>query len=113
MLYTPTKAYWCCLNPRERQMITLLIGAFAVNPEYVTQATYTVFTFLTGRAAFILMNAQFLITYGLTEGEIINEDGLPVPVVFFDLEQWSEFYAFSLTDDFICLAPCKFLTFPL
>lgn len=94
-------------------MLTLLIAAYAVNNEYVLQSTYTTFTFVTGRAGFINMNLQFLVTYGLTEGFVLDEDDLPVLVVFFDADQWALLLAFSVTDAFICSNPCSFLTFPL
>ncbi len=113
ILYTPMNVWWCCLHPRERNMITLLIAAYITNPAYILRTAYDLLIFVTGRAAFINMNAQFEITYGLTPGTILDPDGVPIDVVFFDELQWPVFLAFSLTPEFICAAQCKLFTFPL
>jgi len=113
MLYTPINRWWCCQNPRERNMTVFLIGAYVANDEYVTLAQYTVFSFLTGMAALSLLSASYVERYGLEYGSIIDGEGNPTAVYFFDAEQWAEFYVFSLTDAFICTSPCQLLTFPL
>ena len=94
-------------------MTTYLIGAYAVNPEYVDAATYTVFSFLSGLAALNKLSAYYQIAYGLEEGIIIDGEGNPVAVYFFDQPQWLAFLGFSVTDAFICESPCKLLTFSL
>lgn len=111
-LYTPIKSWWCCLNPSIRNMVILLIPSFFANEEYVLGSQYTVYALVTGLAASITIDAYFKSHYGLTDGFILDEEGLPVAVVFFDLDQWTLFLAFSATDDFICTGQCKLLTFP-
>jgi hypothetical protein len=113
MLYEPFKTWWCCLNPRERTAIQLLIVLWIGNNEYCLQTQYTVVAFISGLASSILMDDFFKAHYGLTDGFIPNGDDPPIAVVFFDTTLWPLLYAFSLTDDFICDVPCKLLTFPL
>jgi len=94
-------------------MVQLLIGSWFLNNEYVTQFQFTLFSFATGLASLTLVSEYFIQHYGLTSGTIIDEEGDPVAVYFFDSELWPAFYVFSLTDDYICAEPCSLLTFPL
>jgi len=112
MLYQPFKTWWCCLNPRERTALQLLVIAYFSNEEYITESAYTVIAFMSGLASSILMDEYFISHYGLTAGIIIDEEELPVSVFFFDTTFWPAMLEFSLTDEFVCLAPCKLLTFP-
>jgi len=112
LIVEPFDLWWCCLNPRERNSIVLLIGAWFTNNEYITQFGFTLIAFTTGLASLTLVSEYFIQHYGLTAGIIIDEEGEPVNVYFFDEELWAAFYAFSLTDEFICSEPCKLLTFP-
>lgn len=105
-LSEPYEDWWCCLNPRESSALTLLTISYFANSEYITQTAYTVIAFSSGLAALSLLNAYFIQHYGLTEGIVLDEEGLPVPVLFFDVEFWALFYAFALTDQFACPKPC-------
>lgn len=53
----------------------------------------------------------FIAIYGLEPGVILDPDGNPIDVLYFELTFWSQFYAFSLTDDFICAEPCRVLAY--
>lgn len=88
----------------------LLVSYFA-NNEYVTQSAYTVISFVSGLASLTMVNEFFIAHYGLTSGVIFDEEDLPVAVFFFDTEFWPLFYAFSLTDPFLCSEPCMFFEF--
>lgn len=111
MVNTPISVWWCCLNPRERTMISLLIGSYFANNEYVLASTYTLYAFITGMAVSIKMDTHFKALYGLTDGTILDEEGDPVAVVFFDALTWANFYTFSQTADFTCPDPCSLLGF--
>lgn len=94
-------------------MVQLLTGSWFLNPEYVTSFQFTLYSFATGLASLTLVSEYFIQHYGLTSGVIIDEEGDPVSVYFFDATLWPSFYDFSLTDEYICAAPCSLLTFPL
>lgn len=111
MIVEPFSAWWCCLNPRERSAITQLTVAFFANEEYITQEGYTFVAFTSGLASFSKLNEYFIQHYGLTSGIILDEEGLPVSVFFFDPELWSALLDFAFTDAYICANPCKLLTF--
>jgi len=111
MLSVPFSDWWCCLNPRERNMVSALIVEWLTNDEFITLESYTILAFTFGLAALTEVNAYFIIHYGLTEGIWIDPDNNPVQVLYFDSTLWPSFYAFSLTDDFVCLEPCELLTF--
>lgn len=93
-------------------MIALLISSWFTNHEYVTQSQFTIYAFVTGLASLTLVSEYFIKHYGLTSGVILDEEGNPVSVFFFDDELWLEFYIFSQNDKFVCTEPCKLLTFP-
>lgn len=93
-------------------MLSLLVGAYLTNEEYVTQATYTTFAFFTGLAPLIEMNGFFRQYYELESGIIIDPEGEPVSVLYFGTTWWPYLAIFSLTDSFICGTPCAILTFP-
>jgi fucose permease len=84
----------------------MLTVSYFSNEEYITQAAYTVIAFVSGLAALSILNAFFITHYGLTEGIVLDEEGLPVPVLFFDVEFWALFYTFAQTDEFTCPEPC-------
>lgn len=88
-----------------------MIAAYFTNEDYMSESTYTAITVLTGEAGLTLVNQYFDQHYGLTHGFVLDEEGEPVPVVFFDSELWALLYAFSLTDDFLCPNPCTFFEF--
>lgn len=110
-LSEPYENWFCCLNPRESTALTFLVVAYFSNEEYITQAAYTIIAFSTGLAALTQVNAYFISHYGLTEGFVLDEEDLTVPVLFFDAEFWALFYEFSLTDAFTCTDPCTFFEF--
>lgn len=111
MLQSPFDLWWCCLNPRERNTIQFLLVAYLSNSEYITETNYIVIATVTGLGSFIKMNEFFIAHYGLTAGVILDEEGLPVSVFFFDTVLWPAFAAFALTDGFICAEPCEQLTY--
>ena len=111
MIVQPFSAWWCCLNPRERNQLTLLIPSYFANNEYVTQFQYQLYAVVTGLAALTKVNAYFVGHYALTAGTILDDEDLPVAVYFFDDQFWPALLAFSTTDDFICGGQCKLLTF--
>lgn len=112
MLSQPFSQWWCCLNPRERNTISLLVPFYVTNDEYITQSNFTIIAIITGLASSILMDEYFLMHYGLTSGLIFPEDAPPISVFFFDSELWAQIFIFSTTDAFICTARCAILTFP-
>jgi hypothetical protein len=94
------------LNPRESSALTLLTVSYFSNNEYITQAAYSLIAFASGLAPLTLVNGYFIIHYGLTEGFVLDEEGEPILVLFFNAEFWALFYAFALTDAFTCPEPC-------
>lgn len=93
-------------------MLTLLNTSYFTNPEYITQFTYGTFAVLTGLASSIKMDEFFISYYGLTAGIVMDEEGNPVSVFFFDSVFYANLYLFSQTDKYICSGPCSILTFP-
>jgi hypothetical protein len=105
-LSEPYDEWWCCLNSRERVAIKLLTAAWFVNPEYISEANYTVIAFISGLASLTLVNEYFILHYGLTEGFIFPEDLPPEPVLFFDTTLWPLLYAFSFSPNYLCETEC-------
>jgi len=103
--------WWCCLNPRERNALTALLPYFAFAGSYIRQDTFYLYWYALGFAPDNAMVEWFISIYALQAGEIPNGEEPPIPVFFFELVWWSQFYAFSLTDDFLCTEPCRILTY--
>lgn len=57
------------------------------------------------------MPQWFIHIYALVPGLEPNGEEPPIPVLYFGLDYWSQLYAFSLTDKFICSEPCKTLAY--
>lgn len=110
-LSEPYGDWWCCLNPRESTALSMLVVSYFANNEYIAQSAYTVISFVSGLAPLTIVNGFFIVHYGLTEGVILDDEGLPVPVFFFDAEFWALFYAFSLSEAFACTDPCEAFDF--
>lgn len=113
MIVLPFEAWWCCLNPRERNTLAALAPFYGINSTYVGRATFDAIVTLTGENSSIEMLEYFMIHYSLRYEDIpCGEDCIIEAVVWTD-QFWAAMYLFSLTDAFICLARCKLLTFPL
>lgn len=110
-LSEPYEQWWCCLNPRERDTIKLLTPFWFANHSYIEAFQFTLIAFATGMAGLTLVNQYFLDHYGLTEGIIINEEGDPVNVLFFDPELWPLLYAFAFNENYLCSDPCEAFRF--
>src|SRR5262245_21183111 len=111
--YMPIDAWWCCLNPRERNTLIQLLIVWPSREGYILRCTYDVIVTLTGENSCILMHDVFRFTYDLTYGTVEIEPGEPVEVVFYGAVFWSELYAFSIGIGLTCENPCRLLTFPL
>lgn len=84
----------------------MLTVSYFANNEYITQSAYTVIAFVSGLAALTLVNEYFITHYGLTSGIVLDPEGEPISVYFFDSEFWALFYVFSLSEEFLCTEPC-------
>lgn len=113
IVYTPFSAWWCCLNPRERNTLISLNVLWFTAPTYVERTTFDVLVAATGEGASMNMLAWFMLFYGL-EYQLIpcGEDCL-IDAVVFTGGFWFDLYAFSLTAQYVCSVPCTILTFPL
>jgi len=105
-LSEPYSEWWCCLNPRESTALSMLAVSWFANPEYITQTAFTVVAFISGLASVTLVTEYFLEHYGLTSGIVLDEEGNPISVYFFDPTFWPLFYAFTQTGAFLCPEPC-------
>lgn len=103
--------WWCCLNPRERNLVLFLLPRFAFVGSYIKQDDYNLYWAVQGYLPNNAMVVFFQRTYGLTPGTIDDGEGGTIPVYFFDLSYWSQVTVFSHTDAFICAQPCKILRF--
>ncbi len=113
MIAEPFKAWWCCLRPQERQTLSVLAAMWFTNPTYVHRDVYLALIALTGENSSINMLEYFELHYGLEHVLIPCGEDCTIDAEVFTGDFWPYLYAFSLTDDFICSAPCKNLTFPL
>jgi hypothetical protein len=111
LIVEPFKAWWCCLNPRERNALQYLVVAYASNPSYIEQSAYSIIAFITGLASLTEVNEFFITHYSLVSGIILDPEGNPISVYYFDGEFWPALLVFSLTGEFFCAAPCKVLVF--
>jgi len=104
--------WWCCLNNRERSAIQLLLPYFAFAGSYIDRAVFDAYWFALGYAPNNAMVVWFIAIYGLIPGTVPISEEEVKDVLFFDIGYWSQVYAFSLTDPFICTEPCEILTYP-
>jgi len=103
--------WWCCLKPTERAVFTA--GAYAIGSglNYITVEAWDIL-WLSAFGESALERAEiFKHSYGLTEGVIPCGEDCVKPVYFLNMAYWTEVYLFSLTDAFVCTAPCKVLAF--
>ena len=112
MITEPFSAWWCCLNPRERQTLAVLASAWFANPTYIHYDVYVALTTLTGLNSSINMLEYFELHYGLEHVLIPCGEDCVIDAEVFIGDFWSFLYEFSLTDEFICAVPCSYLTFP-
>jgi len=112
-LYEPMSTWWCCLRPQERDTLTVLAAAWFVNPTYIHRDVYLALIATTGESSSITMLDWFELHYGLEHQEIPCGEDCIIDAEVFLGDFWAQLYTFSQTDDFVCTAPCKNLTFPL
>jgi len=112
LIYEPFSAWWCCLNPRERNTLIALVSLWFTNPTYVGRATFDVIVALTGEGSSIKMLEYFMLHYSLQYQDIPCGEDCIIEAVIWTSDFWPALYAFSLTDEFICANPCMNLTFP-
>jgi len=104
-------SWWCCLKPTERAAFALGAASIGTGQTYIYGATFDA-VWLTAFGESALIRAEiFKSSYGLTAGVISCGDDCFIDVYFMDMAYWTEVYLFSLTDAFICVEPCKILTF--
>lgn len=113
MLYQPFSTWWCCLRPQERNTLSVLAAMWFVNPTYVERSVYDALVTLTGENSSIKMLEWFELHYGLQYQDIPCGEDCVIHAVVFVGDFWAAMYTFSQTDQFVCAAPCKLLTFPL
>jgi hypothetical protein len=111
LISQPFSDWWCCLNPRERNTLIVLIGSWFTNPTYIGRATFDALVLVTGESSSILMLEYFMLHYSLEYQLIPCGEDCFIDAVVFIGDLWPALYAFSLTDDFICAEPCIILTF--
>jgi len=111
MLYDPMSQWWCCLRPEERDTLTALAPMWFVNPTYVERSIFDALVAITGEASSALALEWFLLHYGLEYQDIPCGEDCVIHAVVFIGDFWAQLYVFSQTDEFICSAPCKLLTF--
>jgi hypothetical protein len=79
---------------------------------YIRRDVFDAYWFALGYAPNNAMVQWFIVIYSLIPGEIPNGDEPPIPVLFLEPVYWSQLYAFSMTDDFICSTDCRQLRYP-
>ena len=103
--------WWCCLNPVEKTAFTLGAVSVGLGQTYIYGATFDAVWIGAIGSSPAERSAAFITTYGLEAGVISCGEDCEIDVYFMDMGYWGEVYAFSLTDAFVCEAPCKVLTF--
>lgn len=104
--------WWCCENPREKNLLTLLLGSFAFAGSYVLKSSFDYYWLALGFVPEVdAVPVDFVTRYRLIIGIVPGTEEDPVPCYFFDIDFWSVFYYFSLSDDFLCGGLCEVLTF--
>lgn len=107
----PFNLWWCCLNPRERNMAIALLPFFLGSGSYVYRSVYDAAWSGTGFSPTGTMSNTFIQQFSLTPGTVSPDGETVIEVLFFGLDFWSQLLAFSLTPDFICSEPCQIVTF--
>lgn len=102
--------YWCCLNERERDILAACIVPIILGTGYIDKVSFDALWVLFGITPDTAMQNSFVDMYALTL-TLVEIEGVPVPVYEGDLTWWALFYAFSLTDPFICIEPCFILRY--
>jgi len=107
----PPEFWWCCLNPRERNLLMLMLPFFSFAGAYFLKSAWDTYWLTQGLTSASELAEWFEIVYDLTEGTISPDGETVTEVLFFGMTFWPAFYAFSLTDDFICTEECLYLRF--
>jgi len=97
--------YWCCLNERESYILSFCLVPIVLGTGYVEKTTFDAAWLLFGISPGTPMQNAFVDMYALTLTEVPSGDSFILAYVG-DLSWWGIFYAFSLTDDFICVDRC-------
>lgn len=105
------KLFWCCLNPRERDLLTLCLFRFVVSPGYMMKTEFDSYWLTMGFSPASELARQFVADYRLTLTVVTVAEEEEVEVYTFDAAVMSLLYEFSLTDDFICAEPCFILRY--
>lgn len=103
--------WWCCLNPRERNLVILMLPFFSSTDAYFPRASFDAYWASVGMSGTGAMAMAFINLYALTEGVHPLPGGGEIPVLFYDIGYWTQVLAFSITAAFTCTEPCKVLTF--
>lgn len=112
MIVSPFDLWWCCLNPRERQTLTLLVASWFTNPTYIGRASFDILVTVTGEGSSIKMLEYFMLLYGLEYQLIPCGEDCFIDAVVFTSVFWASLAVFSTTDGFICAEPCAVRQYP-
>jgi len=113
MVVEPFSAWWCCLNPRERNTLIALVTAWLTNPTYIGRASFDLIVTVTGENSSIKMLETFMLLFGREDGLIPCGEDCFIDAVVFTSGFWAQLAVFSTTDPFLCTSKCKLLTFQI
>lgn len=105
--------FWCCLNPRERNVLTALLAFYALGTGYITEDEYTVLWATQGYLTTNKLVVVFDQTYGLRKSQITDIEGNVIDIRVFDGWFWPALVIFSFENGLFCANKCSYLTFPL
>lgn len=101
--------WWCCLPTKEQTAFALGASSIGTGQTFVYKATFDAL-WLFGTGGSLLIRSEIFINYyHMTPGVISCGEDCEIEVYFLDMAYWSEVYAFSLTDAYICSEPCAIL----
>lgn len=103
--------WWYCLNPREANMVRYCQPFFVIMGSFIERTVWDAFAIASGIADNNKLLSNWLTTYQMYYGVIIDPDGDELEVVYFAPYYWlqvSAFFASGAADD---IMPCYLRAF--
>lgn len=103
--------WWCCLALLERLQLTATVLEFQTLLGFIPKQLFDQFWTTFGGTVDDWRYQYFIVVYPLVFAEIELEDGTKVEVYLFEDFWWFELSAFTESPDFLCVTPCRILTY--
>lgn len=105
------KIWWCCLTAADQSFALQMLSIYASLAGFVTVGDYEARQAATYPFRPLERGRNFQLVYHLTPGIWEPEDGVEIPVYYFDLDFWLPFAVFMLSPESSCAAGCRELNF--